>query len=452
MSIEAVAFAPENAKTLKTRSAPRHMRRGVNHIGAKARWAYQEYGLYCSARYPPYKLAFHSPFQQAFVILVAAYLTWVAGREVKKSTGKSLFAQFREMISLWFGQRVDPPSYYAQELFRQTQMSRTSQFLTRFETKNGILQLINNLRTSPFETDEMSDKALFARCCATHGIPHVQTLAVLEQDQVLWNIDPQQLRHDVFFKRKHGKGAIGAEAFRHVAPDQFLDCFGQVYGMEHLINHVQQGAKGKSMLLQRWLQNHSDISDLARDSLIAFRVITCVNEHNEFEVTDAMLRILVDLEPRWKPASADGEFAAPIDLATGRLGFLTGDNMRTCCRRYETHPITNAKVKDRIVQQWPAIAAMVTACHAIFPHRLMIGWDIALTPDGPVVLEGNTKFDVMFLQRVQDRPAGETRLGQLLALHLRELAPQKTHRLQNPEVAKLERARVANAAAADAVA
>ena len=394
-----------------------------NHIGAKARWAFKKFGLFRSANYPPYKLAFQSPFQEAFVLLVAGYLAWVAGREVKKSTGKSLIAQFREMSSLWFHQRVDPPTYYAQELFRTERLAKAPQFLTRFETKNGILRSLNEYRPSPFDADEMSDKALFARLCTAHKIPHVQTLAIVGKDQVTWNIDPKNLCFDLFCKRPKGKGAIGAEAFRFIAPDQFLDRSGTIRSLQQLISHLRQFSDDKPMLIQRWLVNHDSISDLAQDSLITFRVMTSINEHDEIEVTDAMLRILVVLEPRWKPAVVDVEFAAPVDLSTGKLGLLTGDNMRTCCVRYKLQPITNANVHGRQVEHWDAIAELAIKCHTAFRHRLMIGWDIALTPHGPVVLEGNTKFDVMFLQRVQDKPAGNTRLGELLEFHLQKLMP-----------------------------
>lgn len=178
------------------------------------------------------------------------------------------------------------------------------------------------------------------------------------------------------------------------------------------------------MLIQPWLSNHEGVADLAHDSLITFRVITCLNEQNQVEVTDAMLRILVDLEPRWRPAVLDDEFAAPIELTSGRLGLLTGDDMRTCCKRYKAHPVTNAKVSDRVVEQWPTIAELAVRCHHAFNHRIMIGWDIALTPNGPIMLEGNTKFDVMLLQRVQNKPAGETRIGELLEFHLEKLLPK----------------------------
>ena len=394
-----------------------------NHIGGKARWAYSEFGLFRSARYPPNKWAFRSPFQQAFVLAVCGYLASVAGPQVKQSTGKSLTKQFLEMTTLWFRHMVDPPTYYAQELFRAGKLQQASQFLTRFETKNGILRSLNEYYASPYATDEMSDKALFAKICAANKIPHVQTLGTIGPDSVKWSVDPQSLRFDLFCKPQKGKGAIGAEAFRFVSANTYRDKQGNDYSLVELIAHLRQSSKGKNILIQRWLSNHESISDLAHDSLITFRVITSLNENDEVEITDAMLRVLVDLEPRWKPAVIDDELAAPIDLSTGRLGLLAGDDMRTCCRRYKVHPVTNAKVKDRLVEHWPSIAAMAKRCHSAFNHRIMIGWDIALTPHGPIMLEGNTKFDVMLLQRVQDKPSGETRLGELLEFHLDKLIP-----------------------------
>ena len=397
--------------------------RSGNGVGAKARWAFREFGLFRSARYPPYKLAFQSPFKEALVVSAAAYLAWTAGHEVKRATGKSKVSQFSDMLFLWFRDMVDPPTYYAQELFRAGKLQTASQFLTRYETKNGILSSLNEYYQSPHAVSEMSDKAYFAECCAANRIPHVKTLAIIEKDEVIWNIDPENLRFDIFSKPRKGKGAIGAEAFRYVSPGRFRDLRGGNFTIEHLISHLRERAKGKTILVQRWLTNHESIRDLAHDSLITFRVITCMNEQGDIEVTDAMLRVLVDLEPKWKPAVLDDEFAAPINLATGSLGLLTGDDMRTCCRRYKVHPVTNAKVENRLIEHWPAIAGLASRCHAAFDHRLMIGWDIALTPHGPIMLEGNTKFDVMLLQRVQDRPAGETRLGELLEFHLQKLIP-----------------------------
>ena len=51
----------------------------------------------------------------------------------------------------------------------------------------------------------------------------------------------------------------------------------------------------------------------------------------------------------------------------------------------------------------------------------MVGWDIALTTEGPVVLEGNSFTDVLVPQRVFRMPLGHMRLGELLDFHLDRL-------------------------------
>ena len=73
------------------------------------------------------------------------------------------------------------------------------------------------------------------------------------------------------------------------------------------------------------------------------------------------------------------------------------------------------------MQNWPAIRDLALKAHRSFKHRVVVGWDIALTPDGPMMLEGNTNLDVMFLQRVHDCPAGDTRFGELLNYQVCEL-------------------------------
>jgi hypothetical protein len=55
------------------------------------------------------------------------------------------------------------------------------------------------------------------------------------------------------------------------------------------------------------------------------------------------------------------------------------------------------------------------------PERVLVGWDIALTEDGPVVLEGNSFADVLIPQRVYRMPLGHMRMGELLNFHLGRL-------------------------------
>jgi hypothetical protein len=174
--------------------------------------------------------------------------------------------------------------------------------------------------------------------------------------------------------------------------------------------------------VQPLLRNHPALGDLTGESLITFRVFTCIDAADRPIVTHAMLRSIGKLEPDW-PTSE--EFAAPIDLATGRLGRMCSDTHFGPDDRTDHHPMTGAPVAGRIVPHWPAIHALARAAHRVFADRLLIGWDIALTPEGPVLIEGNSYPDTEFLQRVHDQPIGASPLGPLLAHHFERLTAKQ---------------------------
>jgi len=70
---------------------------------------------------------------------------------------------------------------------------------------------------------------------------------------------------------------------------------------------------------------------------------------------------------------------------------------------------------------WEEIKAIALKAHNASQGRLLVGWDIAVTPDGPLLLEGNSYPDVDFPQRVCRSGIGDSPLGPPLHARLVDL-------------------------------
>ena len=55
----------------------------------------------------------------------------------------------------------------------------------------------------------------------------------------------------------------------------------------------------------------------------------------------------------------------------------------------ERHPQTNVCFNDFTIPYYQESVSMVKSLHELYQQFYMIGWDIGITPDGPIVIEGN---------------------------------------------------------------
>lgn len=81
-----------------------------------------------------------------------------------------------------------------------------------------------------------------------------------------------------------------------------------------------------------------------------------------------------------------GQYAAPVDDETGRVG---------PARRWvelepiDVHPTTGQRITGVTVPHWELAKATVRRGATCFPEVGAIGWDVAVTEEGPVVIEAN---------------------------------------------------------------
>ena len=336
---------------------------------------------------------------------------------IRRLRGIPVSAQLLQLLRLAIVHRVDPGSYYAHHLYDAALgLGEITHYLSRTEMKNGIYSLLNTLRRDdPHFGFSLSEKVEFTEHCRNAGLPVVPILAVARAGT--WaGVAPDDLGGDLFVKSIRGRGAVWARAYCCIVPGRYRAADGCELSSAALVEQITAQSQRVPMMIARKFTNHPEIADLAVQSLITFRVFTCFDPAGEPMVTHAMLRTLSKLEPDWQ---TEEEFAVAIDLTTGRMGAMCGDANLAPDAWWDHHPKTGALVTGRIIKHWPEIAALAVRAHRVFSARMVIGWDLALTPDGPVVIEGNSDPDTHFLQRVHRRMIGRSPLAPLLRHHLR---------------------------------
>ena len=82
----------------------------------------------------------------------------------------------------------------------------------------------------------------------------------------------------------------------------------------------------------------------------------------------------------------NGGMTAPVDEKTGEITDFPIDKTKVL---YEKHPMTGAVFKGFVFPMWDKVLEMCTKAAMVVPQVGFIGWDVCITPDGPVIVEGN---------------------------------------------------------------
>jgi hypothetical protein len=394
------------------------VQRHASDVGDLARYLFATSRLFKKVRHPRignFTLPGHKP---AFVLI--RLLTWfpsIAPR-VRAKFGIGLWQQFRDLCVVALRHGLDAQVYYMFELYRPERRARTSGYLTRYEMKNGLYKVLTWQVSKTKRRIMLGDKLGMARICEENGIPTVPVLMVAEGDRLEYRCErPAGFQRDLFLKPRQSKGSRGTEVIRY-SGGQYISETGATLDYDGVIALIARRAKDTPILVQPWITNHPGLADLAEQALMRMRVITCLDEGGNPVITHAVLSNLCKLETSWP---TDIELGAAVDLETGALGMVTGDKAAMWLDWSEDHPITHAQVLGRIVPCWNEIRSIAIKAHAACRDRLLVGWDIAVGPDGAVLLEGNSYPDVDFLQRSHQCAIGDSPLGPLLYARLADL-------------------------------
>ena len=251
------------------------------------------------------------------------------------------------------------------------------------------------------------DKLRFAREMFAHGLPAIPVLDVANVAGEIVDADGARVTYDdmvrslraaghedVFMKPVadcSGRGAhrLSVEAGGLRERDMLLDApqFFGVLGQHQLADEY---------LLQPRLCQHPMLDEIASSSVNTVRIDTFLDDDGSVHSSIALLRVSDGVKTVDNLHA--GGFVIDIDLATGALAPTAKQKIGPGGELFTSHPRSGFVFDGAVLPHWDALKETVAAAaKALQPLRL-IGWDVAITPDGPVLVEANHQYDVFLMQ------------------------------------------------------
>ena len=245
----------------------------------------------------------------------------------------------------------------------------------------------------------LGDKFVFGMYLQALGFPTPQITAICDRNSLTWlgrqETEPletlvQQDRLDVFIKDLLGE--CGEGVFSVKVREGKLT----VNGLPHSIEELRRKITGKSLLQARVTQ-HPEMDALNPHSVNCMRIITA-RKQDKVVPLSALLKVGSSKSPcdNW----AAGGIILGIDLQTGKLS-ENGFYKAAYGRKVTEHPETGVRFKDFKIPYFAESMDLAERVHQVFYGIHSIGWDIAVTPTGPTILEGNERWDTQ-MQQVHD--------------------------------------------------
>ena len=353
----------------------------------------------------------------AVLLSLSTWFLLKNGALVASQFHRPLLSQFADHLRLYFEAGVLPPWYYIYELYKRPLKRHARGFIYRWESKNGVMALLKERRPP---SSIVSDKIAFAEHCRSAGIPTVPVVGIAREGQLSW-LNEEARQSDWFVKPVDGKGGRGIELWVRIDSNRLCNATGQLVAEGELIRMIGEQSRSRPCLIQPRIRNHQRLGDLCNGALATVRALSCLNEAGDPELVGAVLRMAIGGNHVVDNLHAGG-IAAGIDLGTGLVGPATNLGSDVRLGWLDRHPTTGAQITGRRLPFADRIRPFAVKAHRAFSDRILVGWDIAITPKGLVLVEANGAPDLDIMQRPFGRGLMRGRLGELLAHHLREEA------------------------------
>src|SRR4051812_12911040 len=239
----------------------------------------------------------------------------------------------------------------------------------------------------------MEDKATFYKFCAGTTLPIPRLYAVFDKEpdskasrtREDWErFFTNDLPEEFIVKPSRSAHGDGVAIYRKgVAAAAVFDA-------------LHNSRRWNRFVIQERVRNHAAITDLSgSETLQTIRLTTWVTPDSRIELLRAFFKIAVgdNITDNYN-AGATGNLKGNIDPTTGKLAkAIQASSEGIGFSEISTHPFTAKSISGFRIPDWPAVMALAEQAARVFLPLRTVGWDVAVTPEGPTLIEGNPFWD-----------------------------------------------------------
>lgn len=325
--------------------------------------------------------------------------------KVERDYGVKAFRQIADILMVGIaGRRFAPIEYYKFGAFLGSREGRDAvRAYCGHRSRRKLNSSLNNPNLTKY-VRVFGDKTFLTVLLAAMGlrVPETQALfhplsrfgapRILQDGDEIAAFLRNEARYPLFGKPVSSSLSLGIASIDgfDAAGDALELLSGERVPVETFVRDVTREYADQGYIFQSRIRQHPEVAHVCGDTVSTVRIVT-LRETAEAEVLYAVWKIArraSGADNFWR----NGNLLALLDPATGAVRRVQ-QGTGAAAKEVTLHPDSGVELIGRVVPNWDKVCAdAVTAASADLNLRVL-GWDIAIGPDGPIFVEANTSPD-----------------------------------------------------------
>lgn len=147
-------------------------------------------------------------------------------------------------------------------------------------------------------------------------------------------------------------------------------------------------------IFQETVIQHPSVDILNPSSVNTIRMDTFIDKNGKAQVMSGYIRM--STSNTYVDNIGSGGCMVGLDLETGKLKRYGYTDFYTHpIERLTSHPLTGTVFEGFKIPLLQEAKELITKSALLMPGLRLVGWDVAISEDGPVIIEGNSDYGVM---------------------------------------------------------